>query len=165
MKPATEVTVGRIAGAFGIHGELKCDPTGAGRIVFSPGTELRCARADDVSTVRITGARTHKGRLLIRIEGVEDADAAAAYAGALLSTPRERIALAPGEYLDDDLIGCEVQGKDGTPYGAVERVEHYPSSDMLVVDGAMIPMVQAIVMEISLDHRRIIIDPPEGLFE
>jgi ribosomal 30S subunit maturation factor RimM len=29
----------------------------------------------------------------------------------------------------------------------------------------MIPMVQAIVMEISLDHRRIIIDPPEGLFE
>ncbi len=47
-----------------------------------------------------------------------------------------RIALAPGEYLDDDLVGCDVEDAVGTRYGAVERVEHYPSSDMLVVGGA-----------------------------
>ncbi len=160
-----EVTVGRIAGAFGVQGELKCDPTGAGRSVFSAGSSLRCARGDDSVRIRISAVRSHKSRLLIRIEGVDDADAAQAYAGALLYAPRETIALADGEYLEDDLVGCTVGGNDGTAYGRVDRVEHYPASDMLIVAGRMVPMVGAIVREIDLDRRRIVIDPPAGLFE
>lgn len=164
MMQADSVPVGRIVGVFGVRGELKCDPTSAGRIVFAVGTELRCARGDEISTIRIAGVRPHKGRLLIRIEGVEDAEAAAVYAGSQLYTARERIPLAQEEYLDQDLVGCEVYGKDGARYGTVDSVEHFPSSDMLVVAGAMVPMVRAIVTEISLGDRRIVIDPPEGLF-
>jgi 16S rRNA processing protein RimM len=160
-----DVTVGRIAGVFGIHGELKCDPTSAGRIVFSPGAELRCARGDDVSTVRVTAVRPHRGRLLIRIAGVENASSAGTYAGALLYAPRDWVELLPGEYLDNDLVGCAVRGKDGTQYGSVERVEHYPASDMLIVSGRMVPMVRAIVTEIALERRQIVIDPPEGLLD
>ncbi len=159
------VTVGRIAGVFGIHGELKCDPTSAGRIVFSPGVELRCGRGDDVSTVRVTAVRSHRGRLLIRIAGIEDASSAGTYAGALLYAPRDWVELLPGEYLDDDLVGCTVCGRDGTQYGSVERVEHYPASDMLIVSGRMVPMVRAIVTEIALERRQIVIDPPEGLLD
>lgn len=158
------IPVGRITGVFGIHGELKCDPTNAGRIVFVTGAELRCVHGDQTLMVRIACVRPHKGRLLIRIEGVEDADAASGYSGSLLFAAREHIPLAQGEYLDDDLIGCAVYGKDGVVYGTVESVEHYPSSDMLVVAGTMVPMVQAIVTEISLELRRIVIDPPQGLF-
>jgi 16S rRNA processing protein RimM len=158
------ILIGRIAGAFGIRGELKCDPTSAGRVVFIPGAELRCARGDAASTVRIAAVRPHQGRLLIRIEGVDDVDVAAGYRGALLYAARDRLSLAVGEYLDDELVGCQVYGKDGALYGAVERIEHYPSSDMLVVAGVMVPMVRAIVTEISLARRRIVIDPPEGLF-
>lgn len=160
-----DVTVGRIAGVFGIHGELKCDPTSAGRIVFSPGAELSCARGDDVSTVRVTAVRPHRGRLLIRIAGVENASSAGTYAGALLYAPRDWVELLPGEYLDNDLVGCAVRGKDGTQYGSVERVEHYPASDMLIVSGRMVPMVRAIVTEIALERRQIVIDPPEGLLD
>lgn len=164
MTADRDVTVGRIAGVFGIHGELKCDPTSAGRII-SPGVELRCARGDDLSTVRVTAVRPHGGRLLIRIAGVEDASSAGNYAGALLYAPRDWVALLPGEYLDDDLVGCAVRGKDGTQYGSVERVEHYPASDMLIVSGRMVPMVHAIVTEIALERRQIVIDPPEGLLD
>jgi 16S rRNA processing protein RimM len=164
--PATnEVAVGRIAGAFGVRGELKCDPTSAGRTLFSAGAELRCVRDGDSSMVRVINVRPHKGRLLIRIEGVGDADTAAAYAGAVLYAPRALVPLRENEYLDDDLVGCVVHGKDGRRYGTVERVEHYPASDMLVVDGAMVPMVRAIVAEIDLDRRRIVIDPPSGLLD
>jgi 16S rRNA processing protein RimM len=160
-----EVTVGRFAGVFGVRGELKCDPTSAGRTVFSPGTELRCAIGEDSRSIRISAVRPHKGRLLIRIEGVEDADVAQAYAGALLYAPRAAIALETGEYLEDDLVDCAVLGTNDTPYGTVERVEHYPASDMLIVAGRMVPMVAAIVVEIDLDRGRIVIDPPAGLFE
>jgi 16S rRNA processing protein RimM len=124
---------------------------------------LRCVRGDATSIVTIAGVREHKNRLLIRVAGVDDADEANAYAGAVLYAPRVEIALEPGEYLDADLVGCAVFGKDGTAYGTVERVEHYPASDMLIVDGRMVPMVRAIVIEIALDRRRIVIDPPEGL--
>jgi len=161
----TDVVAGRIAGAFGLHGELKCDPSAAGRTVVSAGAALRCVRGAQESTVRIQAVRPHKGRLLIRIEGVADADGAAAYAGALLYAPREAIALNEGEYLDDDLVGCNVVGPDGASYGTVERVEHYPASDMLVVGGAMVPMVRAIVTRVEPAQRRIVIDPPAGLIE
>jgi 16S rRNA processing protein RimM len=159
-----ETVVGRIAGVFGVRGELKCDPTEPGRALIVPQAQLQCARADNRSPIRIESVRPHKGRLLIRIEGVDRA-AAAAYAGALIYAPREAIALAEGEFLDDDLVGCAVLAIDGTACGSVERVEHYPSSDMLVVGGRMIPMVRAIVKEIDLERQRITIDPPAGLMD
>jgi 16S rRNA processing protein RimM len=102
---------------------------------------------------------------LIFLEGVDDMAAAEAYVGGELYASRARIELAPGEFLDADLVGCEVVGIDGRPYGSVECVEHYPGSDMLVVAGHLVPMVRAIVSTIDPANRRIVIDPPEGLFE
>lgn len=113
----------------------------------------------------MTQIRPHKGRLLIGIEGVDDAAAAGAYVGAVLYAAREDVKLNQGEYFDADLVGCAVHGVDGTPYGAVERVEHYPAGDMLVVAGHLVPMVRAIVAKIDLDRRRIVIDPPAGLID
>ncbi|HEY1882692.1 MAG TPA: ribosome maturation factor RimM [Candidatus Cybelea sp.] len=159
-----DIEVGRIAGLFGVRGELKCDPTSAGRTVFVPGAVLRCERGDSSSSIRLSAVRAHQRRLLVRIEGVGDATAAHAYVGAVLYAPRESADLAAGEYLDADLIGCPVVSASGTPYGTVERVEHYPASDMLVVDGHFVPMVAAIVLQVDLAAKRIVIDPPEGLF-
>ncbi|MGC2635473.1 MAG: ribosome maturation factor RimM [Candidatus Cybelea sp.] len=160
-----ELPVGRIAGVFGLHGELKCDPTSAGRIVFSVGTTLRCEGDQSSSAIRLTQVRPHKGRLLIRIEGVDDANAAGAFVGAVLYAARQDVVLNEGEYFDEDLVGCAVCGTDDTAYGTVERVEHYPAGDMLVVAGHLVPMVRAIVCEIDLDRRRIVIDPPAGLLD
>ncbi len=162
---ADELPVGRIAGRFGVRGELKCDPTSAGRIVFSNGVVLRCERGQTSSQIWLTQVRAHQSRLIIRIEGVEDASAADEYVGSVLYAPRQDVALNDGEYLDADLVGCAVKGVDDVSYGTVERVEHYPGSDMLVVGGHLVPMVQAIVREIDLDRRLIAIDPPAGLFD
>jgi 16S rRNA processing protein RimM len=166
MTPApAEIEVGRIAGLFGVRGELKCDPTSAGRIVFSSGARLRCEREGRSVPIRLEQVRPHRGRLLIRIEGAADSAAAAQFVGGVLYAPRERVRLSEGEYFDADLVGCSVHGIDDTAYGSVERVEHYPASDMLVVAGHLVPMVGSIVREIDLERRRIVIDPPAGLFE
>ncbi|HEV3091656.1 MAG TPA: ribosome maturation factor RimM [Candidatus Cybelea sp.] len=162
--PATdEIEVGQIAGLHGVRGELKCDPTSAGRIVFSTGAALRCERQGASSEIRLASVRPHKNRLLLRLDGVDDATAAQAYAGAKLFVSRERVKLQRGEYLDRDLIGCAVVGRRGEPLGTVESVEHYPASDMLLIGGALVPMVRAIVIEIDLENHRITLDPPEGL--
>ncbi len=114
--------------------------------------------------MRLTAVREHQRELVLSLDGVGDRDAAHALVGATLYVPRGMISLAPHEYLDADLVGCTVAGLDGTAYGAVERIEHYPSSDMLLVAGTMVPMVDAIVLEVDLAERRILIDPPDGLF-
>ncbi len=109
--------------------------------------------------------REHKGRLLLTIEGIEDADAAGALAGADFLAPREQLDIADGEYLDDDLVGCELLDTAGTSIGRVSRVEHFPSSDMLIVNGKMIPLVHAFIRSIDVGARRIVADLPDGLFD
>ena len=125
---------------------------------------MRCEGAEAAAEVTLTSVRAHKGRLLVRIEGVGDPDSGRAYAGAMLYAPREHIRLDPGEYLDVDLVGCRAVGRDGCDYGHVSAVEHFPASDMLVVGTTLVPMVAAIVLNVDLNRRTITLDPPEGLF-
>jgi len=157
--------IGRIAGLFGIRGELKCDPTTAGRSVFSPGVELRCDVNGRSEIVSIEDLREHKGRLLLTLHGVADATAAERFVGGTFYVDRDLIPLEAGEYLDVDLIGCTLRSVDGTIHGRVERVEHYPASDMLVVAGRMVPMVHAFIRSIDIAKREITVDVPPGLLD
>ena len=159
------IPIARLAGEFGVHGEIKCDPSHAGRTLFVPGARFSMEHENEVRDVVVTGVREHKGRLLVRLEGVESVEAAQALNGAELTVERERIELGPDEYLDDDLVGLELRGIDGRIYGKVERVEHWPSSDMLVVAGRMVPMVRAIVRSIDLGTGIVTVDPPIGLLD
>jgi len=114
--------------------------------------------------VRLASVREHKGRLLVRFEDAASADDAAKLAGATLFAERGRITLKPDEYLDRDLIGCAICDATGT-LGTVERVDHYPGSDMLVVGGKMIPLVEPFVTAIDIAAKRIEVDLPEGLLD
>ena len=161
-----ELPVGRIAGAFGIQGELKCDPTSAGRTLFSTGARFRLVLSNGTSqNVELQNVREHKNRLLIRLEGVNDATAAQTYNGATFFADRGRIVLEPGEYLDRDLAGCELFDPAGKRLGTVSRVEHYPSSDMLIVRGKMVPMVKEFIKRIDVEAGRIDVDLPAGLID
>ena len=163
--PKAELPIGRIAGIFGIRGELKCDPTSSGRTLFNAGTTLRCAIGSTVQEVCLTSVREHKGRLLVRIDDVQDATLAQRYIGATFFAARERLDVARDEYLDVDLVGCEVSGIDARTYGTVEKVEHYPGNDMLFVSGRMLPMVKAFIREIDIARKRIVVDVPPGLLD
>jgi 16S rRNA processing protein RimM len=159
--------IGRIAGLFGIRGELKCDPTSAGRALFVPGAQLTCSlrhAQDERIAVTVESVREHKGRLLIALEEAPDATSAERFVDATFYAPKESLDVEEGEYLDVDLVGCTVRDENGRIYGTVERVEHYPSSDMLVVVGHMLPMVGAFVKQIDTGAKSIVVgDLPAGL--
>jgi 16S rRNA processing protein RimM len=110
--------------------------------------------------------REHKGRLLLTLTEAPDPSAAQRFVGATLLAPRDAIELGDEEYLDDELVGCVVREPGGSEYGTVERVEHYPASDMLVVRGNMLPMVKAFIQSIDITTKSIVVhDLPEGLLE
>lgn len=158
--------IGRIAGLFGVRGELKCDPTSAGRALFVPGATLLCELNNRGEHVTIESVREHKGRLLIALEQARDATAAERFVGATFVASRESLDVDEGEYLDIDLVGCAVVGPDRKVYGKVERVDHYPANDMLVVSGRLLPMVAAFIKSIDIKKKEIVVnDLPEGLLD
>jgi len=55
-----------------------------------------------------------------------------------------------------------VAARIDTPYGTVERVEALSRGDISSFTGHLVPMVGAIVREIDLGRRRIVIIPRRG---
>ncbi|MFN2450082.1 MAG: ribosome maturation factor RimM [Candidatus Baltobacteraceae bacterium] len=164
QEPSERFPVGRIAGIFGLRGELKCDPTTSGRDLFIPGAHFDLEFKDGARrAITLSSVREHKGRLLIGVQGAADADAAQALAGARLFADRSRIELDAGEYLDCDLTGCVLYDGAENALGSVTAVEHFPSSDMLVVNGRLVPMVAAFIRSIDTAAKRIVVELPPGL--
>ena len=163
----SELPIGRIAGLFGIRGELKCDPTSAGRALFRPGAHLSVIlSSSEDEIITIESVREHKGRLLIALEEAHDAASAERFLGATFYADKHALDVGQDEYLDVDLIGCSVRTPQGRELGRVEGVEHYPASDMLVLGGRLLPMVRAFIRSIDIKAKEIVVDDlPEGLLD
>ena len=115
--------------------------------------------------MHIESVREHKGRLLIALDEAPDATSAENYIGATFYASRDELDVAEGEYLDADLVGCNVIGTDGKQYGSVSRVEHYPASDMLIVGKHMLPMVAAFIKNVDVANKAIAVEVPPGLLD
>lgn len=164
-KTASDRRAGSIAGVFGLKGELKIQPTSAGRSVFTPGRQLRFLHRGRSQPLTVSGAREHQGRLLVRFEDFDDATKASVLIGGELFAPRDAFFLEPNEYLDEDLVGCRLLDEGRGDLGAVSAVEHYPSQDVLVVGKNRIPLVRAFIQEIDLTVRQIKVKVPPGLID
>jgi 16S rRNA processing protein RimM len=94
-------------------------------------------------------------RPLIRLEGVDDRDAAQALRGQPVLVPGGRPPLGPDEWYDDDLVGCRIEG-----VGEVQAVLHGPSCDVLEVGerGVLVPLVRDAVVSVDLERRQIEVD-------
>ncbi|MGW0521034.1 ribosome maturation factor RimM [Crossiella sp. NPDC003009] len=170
---STEVVVGRIARSHGIRGELVVDVhTDEPDDRFAIGTVLTGKPRQGASrSLTITAARPHAGRLLVSFEGVADRSAADALRGVLLTVPVSALPEITEEdaFYDHQLEGLAAVDTTGAAIGVVREVLHGPAGELLVLDadGAelLVPFVRAIVPEVDLQARRVVIDPPEGLFD
>lgn len=120
----------------------------------------------------IEEARFHQGRMLVAFDGILDRDGAEALRGTLLVVDSADVAPPddPEEFHDHQLVGLAAVTRAGERLGEVVRIDHAPSSDLLVLrrpEGrtALIPFVRAIVPEVDLAGGRVIVDPPAGLLD
>lgn len=167
-----QLVVGRIARAHGIGGEVSVEVrTDAPEIRFGDGARLDTDPAD-LGPLTVRRSRWHSGRLLVTFDGVADRTSADALRGALLVVDSETSPATDNddEYWDHELTGFDVVSKSGEALGVLEDVVHPPGPDLLVVrrpDGreALVPFVREIVPVVDRKSGRIVVDPPEGLFE
>ncbi len=175
-----ELVVGRVVKAHGLTGELVVDVrTDDPEERFAPGTRLRLrhprAEAGPEAVGReavVESSRPHGARMLVRVVGVADRDAADALRGHvfLIDTAELPPIDDPDEFYDHQLEGLVVRTRDGREIGSVAEVLHTGGTDLLSVRNAegrefLVPFVNAIVTSVSLSDGIVEIEPPEGLLE
>jgi 16S rRNA processing protein RimM len=163
-----DILLGQIAGAFGVRGEVRLKSFCADPADIAAYGPLHSADGQVFRTIVITGATT--GALIARIDGISTPEEADALKGQGLYAPRDRLPALPNdEYYHADLIGLTVQDSGGAVLGRVKAVLNHGAGDILEVErpGAepvLLPFTLAAVPTVDLPQRRIVADPPEGLF-
>jgi 16S rRNA processing protein RimM len=107
--------------------------------------------------------------MLLRLEGIDDPDAARALTGSRVYLPRREFpAPAEGEFYFTDLVGLRVRvAEGGEPLGIVEEILSTPAFDLLVVRGGgdgeerLVPFTRAALREVRLGEGEILVGPPE----
>lgn len=162
------ICVGAIAGAFGVHGEVRvksftATPEDIARYPLSS--------ADGARRFDLTLTRPVKNGFAARITGIATREQADALRGTQLYTARAALpGLPDDEYYHADLIGLAVHDTGGAHLGTVKSVLNHGASDLLEIQGpglkatVLLPFTRAVVPTVDLASGRIVADPPEGLF-
>jgi 16S rRNA processing protein RimM len=164
--------VGRVVKAHGLRGELVVAPsTDNAEERFAPGVVLQVSGGPGPRALTITAARRHGQRLLVTVDEVADRETAEAMQRAVLQAEATDADLDdPDEFHDHQLEGLRAELGDGTLLGTVTAVAHGAGGELLVLAGAdggelLVPFVKAIVPTVDVAGGRVVVDPPEGLFD
>jgi 16S rRNA processing protein RimM len=164
------ICVGAIAGAFGVGGEVRLKSFCAKPEAIAGYGPLWTE--DGTRSFAVTLTRPVAGGLAARLSGVADKEAADALRGRRLYADRAALpALPDDEFYHADLIGLAVHDPGGALLGHVRAVLNHGGGDLLEVhaqgrrEPVLIPFTRAVVPTVDLAAGRIVVDPPEGLFE
>ncbi len=152
------LNAGRVGSPHGLDGSFNV-------IATSPEL-LTLGRAVVIAGVahKIDRRAGHDGRVIIRVVGCEDRNAAEALRGQTVSVNRAEVPkLDQDEWWADDLEGCTV--RDGeTEVGTVKRMLALPSCEVLEVErvggGAdlLVPLVSDAVRSVDIEAQLIDVD-------
>lgn len=119
---------------------------------------------------KITSTHIHKGQLLLKLEGVDTADAAEGLRGYWLLVPREQAKKLPrGAYYIYQIVGLDVYTQKRDYLGKIADVITTSANDVYVVKGPgvqdptgelLVPAIKPIVKRMEMKRGRIIIADP-----
>ena len=126
------IAVGRVAGAFGVRGEVRIAAFTEEPLALARFRELK--RQDGSPGLTILSAREAKGGLICRCPGVETKEQADALRGLRLFIPRESLpAPDEDEFYLADLIGLSAVTPEGETLGRVKSVQDFGAGDILEI--------------------------------
>jgi 16S rRNA processing protein RimM len=168
--------VGRVAGHRGRNGEVTVRTLGpaAG---WTAVRRFRLEGTTGTSEFGVEASRAYRDRLVLKLEGVEDANAASRLRGARVSVKREEApALPAGLHYVAVLIGLVVIDAQGRELGRVVDVIAAGDADVLRVlpargpgeeenerDELLVPLAPPFLLEVDEAHGRIVVDLPQEL--
>jgi len=169
MDKNASFTIGKVTGVHGLGGNLKVWSYAQSVDAYGPGkTVLLKSKKDEESAYTITRAWMHKKGVLLKLEGVDDRNAAENLVGRIILIDREQLP-EPQEdtWYWEDLIGLDVMDNENNFVGTIEQIFPTTAHDILVVKRkgkeTLIPMHEQFVKSVDLDTQVMRVVLPEGL--
>ena len=156
------IQVGRVAGAFGVRGEVRITSFTADPAALLDYRDLK--REDGAPALTLLAGRPAKGGIVARAKEIETREQAEALRGLKLFIPRSALPETEDEdeFYVTDLIGLAVETPEGEPLGAIRSVQDFGAGDLLEIlppeGGATwyLPFTKEAVPEVRLADRKVI---------
>lgn len=161
------VLVGKLVNTHGLKGEVRIlsDFKYKDR-VFIPGMKIYIGKEKKCEV--ITSYRHHKIFEMIMMDGYNDINDVLKYKGEYVFINKEDLILGKNEYLDEDIIGCNIY-VEGKLVGIVKRIDKHSINELLYVENGekkyLVPYNFDIILSVDLEKREIIIKNIVGLFD
>lgn len=154
------ILIGRVAGAFGVRGEVRITAFSADPMALLGYRDLK--RQDGSPGLTLTSARPSKGGVIARAKEIASKEEADALRGLQLFVARETLPEPdPDEFYLADLIGLSAVTPAGVTLGRVKDVLNFGAGDMLEIDPAeggptwYLPFTTEAVPEVSIQQARL----------
>ena len=113
--------------------------------------------------VRVLDSKRAGQTLAVKLEGIDDMDAARLLNGAEVQVDRSELpAAGPKEHYLHDLMGLDAVNREGVPLGKVADILEMPAHPLLVLrDGKverLVPLVPARLVAVDLGAGRVTVD-------
>lgn len=161
------VLIARIGAPHGVRGEVRLIAFGDDPFALEDYGPLE---TKDGRVFEIAGLKLVADKLIARLKGVADRTTAEALTNLDLFVARDRLPPPEDEdtFYHADLIGLAAVLPDGAPLGTVIAIPNFGAGDLVEIAPVrgptlLVPFTRAVVPEIDLAGRRLVIDPPAGL--
>jgi len=158
------ITIGQVLASWGKEGRLRVEVITDFPHRLTPHSVVYVDRRP----VTIAGNNWHKGKAIIKLEGIDSVEQAEELSGKALEIHHSQLENLPeGQYYHFQLIGLEVWTAEGERLGKVTRILSGSSNDNYVVSSEkgeiLIPAIEDVVKSVDLESGRITIEAIEGL--
>lgn len=164
--------VGKIVNTHGIRGEVRViSSTDFPDERYAPGNTLYLFLGNhpEPTPLTVKTHRKHKNFDLLSFEGYDNINDVEPWKQSTLKIKEGQLSeLEEGEFYFFEIIGCHVYTESGEEIGVIKEILTPGANDVWVVKGKdskeiLIPYIPDVVKEVSIDDKKIIIDPMEGL--
>jgi 16S rRNA processing protein RimM len=168
---SARVCVAQFGAPHGVRGEVRLQV-----YTEDPAAILRYGpleSEDGTQRFAIAALRAAKDHFVVRLAGVDRRSDAERLTNLRLYVPRER--LPPPEDVETfyhaDLVGLAAVDRNGGALGTVLAVQNFGAGDLLEIQPSsggspvLLPFTRQAVPAVDIAGGRIVVDPPEGIFE
>jgi len=158
------VVMGRVVAPYGVLGWLKIHPDTEALDSLLDYETWWMGNDDNWRELKVESAKVHNDVLVVKLQSIDDRDAAFACKGKQVAVPRASLPKLEGdEYYWSDLTGLNVKNLQNVEFGKITDVFATGANDVIVAksDGGqerLIPYIAQVILEVDLDAKTILVD-------
>ncbi|MBI5215983.1 MAG: 16S rRNA processing protein RimM [Ignavibacteriae bacterium] len=171
MQSTDLFAIAQIVGFFGVKGYLKIYP-----LTHSPKrlNKLKTIRvglkAESIHTQEVEDVEFQHKTILLKLKGFDDRTVVEQFIHHYIFVEKDELVKPPkGSWFIHDILGCEVFTEDGTNVGTIQDVLKISSNDIWEIRNGerslLFPAVKEFIKKVDVKNRKILILPPDGLFD